>query len=54
MSDYIRAEGLLEGEEIDRLEQTAPKAIIDRNTAHAQGFKVASWNEFFDEIGIER
>jgi hypothetical protein len=50
MTDFIREEGLLSGETIDRLAGEVPKELIERNAAHAAGQTVESWEQFMARV----
>lgn len=50
MTDFIRKEGLLSGETIDRLVAQVPTELVLRNEAHARGEKVESWDQFMDRV----
>jgi hypothetical protein len=47
MSDFIRAEGLLPAAEVDAIEQNAPRELIDRAQAFANGLEIESWDDVF-------
>lgn len=48
MSVFIREQGLLPASEIDAISAEAPKDLMSRASAHADGMKVESWDEYFD------
>jgi hypothetical protein len=50
MTDYIRSEGLLPAEVIDRIEHNAPKELIDRAEAFANGLEVDDWADVLDGL----
>jgi hypothetical protein len=50
MTDFIRQEGLLSGETIDRLSGMVPTELVRRNEAHARGDVVESWEEFMGRV----
>lgn len=54
MTDYIREQGLLSGEEIDRIIAEAPKELLDRQQAFANGKEIPNWPEFFEELNEVR
>lgn len=53
MTDFIRSEGLLPAEEIDRLIEQAPKDIIDNQQAFANGQEIPSWHDFLEQFTPE-
>ncbi len=50
MTDFIRDQGLLPAEEIARIEQDAPKELIDRMEQFANGLEIKSWQEVFGSL----
>ena len=53
MTDFIRSEGLLPEEEIDRLIEQAPKEIVDNQQAFANGLEIPSWHDFLEQFTPE-
>lgn len=53
ISDFIRSEGLLPAEEIDMLQERAPKEIIDNIQAFANGEFIPSWHDFLEQFTEE-
>lgn len=53
MTDYIRDQGLLSRETIERLVGQVPTQLVLRNEAHARGEKVESWDQFMDRVLVD-
>jgi hypothetical protein len=53
MTDYIRQEGLLSSETIDRLVSMVPTELVRRNEAHARGEEVESWDRFMGRVLVD-
>jgi hypothetical protein len=50
MTVFIRQEGLLDGDEIDRIIATVPQEIIANQEAFKDGMEIPTWPEFFDKL----
>jgi len=53
MTDYIRQEGLLPADEIDRLVENAPQEIIQNQEAFANGHEIPEWHDFIEAFTPE-
>ena len=53
ISDFIRSEGLLPADEIDMLQERAPKEIIDNIQAFSNGEFIPSWHDFLEQFTEE-
>lgn len=50
MTDFIRAERLLPAAEVAHIEAIAPRELVDRAQAFANGLEVDSWDQVFDGL----
>jgi hypothetical protein len=53
MTDFIRQHGLLPGDEIDRLVESAAKEILQNQHRFANGLEIPDWHDFLESFTPE-
>jgi hypothetical protein len=53
MTDYIRSQGLLPSDEIDRLIANAPLEIVENQGRFLEGIEIPPWHDFIEALTPE-